>query len=475
MIDMTIRGGTIVSEEGRMRADVAVHEGRIVAVGESAAMPDARETIDAEGLLVLPGVIDIHVHFRDPPGDNPAEDWQSGTAAAAAGGVTTIFEMPSTDPATDTVAHLEVKRRIAEAKSHVDYGIYGLLGRDNLADLPALAEAGVAGFKCFMSSSITGKLPPPDDGTMLAAFEVIAKTGKRCIVHAENLSVVTRAERLLREAGRTDGRAHPLSRPGVAAAEAVSRAIVFAEATGMRLHIAHESSANALPYIAAAKARGLDITVETCPQYLLFTAEDFDWLGGLLRCNTPVREAGHDAALWQAIDLGLIDAIATDHAPHPADKKTRNDIFDNACGLLGVETSLPLMLTEAHGGRLSIERLVGLMSAMPARIFDLWPSKGVIRPGADADIVLVDPDATWTIDRAALKSKDTTTAWHGRAVTGRVARTLVRGRTVFADGEVVGPPGYGREVRQDTAAPHPPARPPRPLPPDAIQTMLRMP
>lgn len=453
-VDLIIRGGALVTPDGNLAAGIAVKDGIIVAVEEDRYLPPAAETIDARGLFILPGVIDCHVHLRDP-GDTDKEDWTSGTAAAACGGVTTVFDMPSTNPPVDNVAHLRIKQEIAAAKAIVDYGIYGLLGAHNLSELESLSEAGVVGFKCFMSSSLSGRLPAPDDGVMLEGFERIAKTGKRCIVHAENLAVITRRERQLKEAGRTDPRAHPESRPAVAAAEAVARAIVFAESVGMRLHIAHESSADALPHIAAAKARGLDVTVETCPQYLLLTADDLAQKGGVLRCNPPIREPGHDRALWEAIDSGLIDALATDHAPHRTEEKTKPCIWDNACGLLGLETALPLMLTEVNNGRLSLNRLVALTAANPAKIWDLSAHKGTLQVGSDADLVLVDMARTGAIDQAKLHSKHRISGWHGRRIRGMPVRTIVRGRTVMHDGELVGSPGWGKPVRP--IAPHPPS------------------
>jgi dihydroorotase len=446
-VDLIIRGGTLVAPDGRLSAGLAVDRGIVVAIGEPDTLPPAREIIDARGLYVLPGVIDAHVHFRDP-GDTQNEDWETGSAAAACGGVTTVFDMPSTNPPVDNRENLKLKHDLARAKSHVDYGLYGLLGAHNLAELEALGGADIVGFKCFMSSSLSGRLPAPDDGVMLDGFEKIALMGRRCIVHAENLGVITRREHLLKEAGRTDGHAHAESRPPVAAAEAVSRAIAFAESVGMRLHVAHESSADALPYIAAARARGLDLTVETCPQYLLLTDDDVARQGGVLRCNPPIRKPGHDAALWKAIDDGLVDILTTDHAPHAVDHKTKPNIWDNSCGLLGVETSLPLMLTEVNAGRLTLERLVALTAANPAKVWDLYPHKGTLRVGADADIVLVDMDRTATIDQKKLHSKQKISGWHGRAVKGVPVRTIVRGRTVMLDGEMIGTPGWGKPVLQ---------------------------
>jgi allantoinase len=447
IVDTVIRGGTLVGADGLVAAGLAIQDGIIVAVEEDRFLPAARQTIDVSGLFVLPGVIDAHVHFRDP-GDTESEDWESGSAAAAYGGVTTVFDMPSTNPPVDNVANLKLKHSIAKAKSYVDYGLYGLLGAHNVSELEQLSEHGVVGFKCFMSSSLSGRLPAPDDGIILEGFETIARLGRRCIVHAENLGIVTRREHQLKATGRIDGRAHAEARPAIAAAEAVSRAIMFAEVAGMRLHIAHESSADALPYIAAARARGFDLTVETCPQYLLLTDDDVAEQGGVLRCNPPIRKPGHDAALWTAIDSGLIDILTTDHAPHGVANKTKPNIWDNSCGLLGVETSLPLMLTEVQRGCLSFERLVGLCATNPAKVWDLYPRKGVLRVGSDADIVLVDMQRSSTIDQSKLHSKQRISGWHGRSVNGLPIRTIVRGHTVMLNGDLIGSPGWGRPVEQ---------------------------
>lgn len=446
-VDLIVRGGTLVGAEARTSAGLAVRNGVVVGVGDERLFPPAAETIDATGLFVLPGIIDAHVHFRDP-GNTEDEDWETGSAAAACGGVTTVFDMPSTNPPVDTAGNFQLKDEIASNKSYVDYGLYGLLGANNLGELEALGAAGVVGFKCFMSSSLSGRLPAPDDGVMYAAFQRIARLGHRCIVHAENLGIVSYLERELKAAGRTDAKAHSEARPAVAAAEAVSRAITLAKSAGMRLHIAHESSADALPYIAQARASGLDVTVETCPQYLLLTDEDVAQQGGVLRCNPPIRQPGHDAALWNAIHAGLIDIITTDHAPHSVARKTRAAIWDNSCGLLGVELSLRLMLTEVSRGRLSLERLVALCSTNPAKVWDLYPKKGTLSVGSDADIVLVHMQKTSKIEQSNLHSKQRISGWHGRCTEGTPVRTIVRGCTVMLNGELVGPPGWGQRVHQ---------------------------
>ena len=260
--DIVIRGGKVVTADAVFEADVAIAGEKIVALGEAL---QGNKTIDAKGRYVLPGAIDSHVHFRTP-GYDYKEDWQTGTGAAARGGVTTVLEMPNTRPPTGTLAALKEKQAIAARQAYVDYGIYGLLDEENIGELEALVDAGVSGFKCFMGNTF-GDLPAPSDGAMLEGFEILARRGMRCTVHAENPSIMARRQARLEAAGRTDPLAHLAARPEVCAIEAVSRAVVFAEWTGARLHIAHKSSKDALYVLRDAKRRGVDVTVEERREY----------------------------------------------------------------------------------------------------------------------------------------------------------------------------------------------------------------
>jgi dihydroorotase len=444
-VDLVIRGGRVVSPDSVIDASVAVKDGVIVAVGSDDAMPPARETLDAKGLHILPGAIDVHVHFRDP-GYPHKEDFATGTAAAAFGGVTTVFDMPNTIPPTGTAEVLADKHRMAAASAHVDFGLYGLLGEDTIAHVPALVEGGVIGFKLYMGNTF-GKIPSPSTGAMLEAFEVVARTGKRVSLHAETNSIMERRETRMRDAGRRDPLAHLAARPAVVAVEAVSRAAILAEWTGARIHILHISSAEELRPLREAKARGVDITGETCPQYLFLSSDDYARLAGVIRVNPPVREARNQAPLWAALADGTIDLIATDHAPHSQEEKTRNDIWTVDCGFPGVETQMPLMLTEVGFGRLSVCDYVRWSAASPAKIWGLYPRKGVVQAGADADLALVDLGHTWTIDDAKLQSRAKITPWHGRHVRGLPIHTLVRGRFVMRDRMLVtGTRGWGRSV-----------------------------
>src|SRR5258708_21764 len=289
-VDLVIRNGRIVSPESIVAASLAVRDGIIVAIGDDDVMPQATETIDASGCHLLPGIIDSHVHFREP-GYDYKEDWGTGTAAAACGGVTTVFEMPNTHPPTADLAALQLKQEAAKRQAHVDYGIYGLLDEHNLDQLAPLAEAGAAGFKCFMGNTF-GDLPAPSDGAMLEAFEIIARLGLRIVVHAENPSIMACRKAQMEMAGRTDPLAHLAARPAICEIEAVSRAIYFAEWTGARLPIAHKSSKDALDIVRQAKARGVDVPVETCPPYLLLATEGMKRPRNVVRANPPIPAPG---------------------------------------------------------------------------------------------------------------------------------------------------------------------------------------
>jgi len=450
-VDMVIRGGKVVSSQRIISASVAIDGGIVVAVGQDDTMPPARETVDATGLYVLPGAIDSHVHFRDP-GYPHKETWKSGSAAAACGGVTTVFDMPNTSPPTGTIEALQMKLRAAES-SYVDFGIHALFGDESVDHLEDLLDAGATSFKAFVGNTF-GNLPAPTDGALLEGFEKLAPLGVRTVVHAENSSIMARRQKRLRDAGRIDPLAHLAARPAVAEIEAIGRVATLAEWTGARVHIAHHSAADSLYVLRDAKARGVDITAETCPQYLLLNTNDMLRLGGILRVNPPVREARHNQPLWDALREGVIDMIATDHAPHAPEEKTRESIWECDCGFPGVETQMALMLTEVNRGRASLMDYVRWSAEAPAKAWGLAGVKGVITPGAHADIVIVDMDRTGTLSENRLRSISKISPWHNRAVQGYPLHTLVRGRFVMRDGELVeDAAGWGKTIKGIQAMP----------------------
>ncbi len=454
--DLVINGGIIVSPDAEYRASVAVKDGAILAIGKQEAMPPAREILDASGLHILPGAIDVHVHFRDP-GYTQKEDFESGSAGAAFGGVTTVFDMPNTVPTVSSPEALADKHRIAASKSYVDYGLYAVLGEDSMAHVPALIEGGVVGFKLYMGNTF-GRIACPTTGAMLEACEIVAPTGKRIALHAETNSIMERREARLRAAGINTPIAHLASRPAVVAIEAVSRAAVLAEWTGARIHILHISSAGELRPLAEAKARGVDVTGETCPHYLLLSESDYDRVGGIVRVNPPVREGFNQEPLWQGLLNGTIDMIATDHAPHAREEKTRSDIWTVDCGFPGVETQMPLMLTEVARGRGTLQDYVRWSAEKPAKAWGLYPRKGAIAPGSDADLAIVDLNRRWKIHDGQIQSRAKASPWHGREVTALPMHTLVRGKFVMKDRKLQNEArGWGRSVHgfQHMAIPEP--------------------
>jgi allantoinase len=454
--DIVIRGGTLVSGQGERRAALAIHDGRIVAVDRDDAMPPARETIDADGLLVLPGVIDTHVHLRDP-GRIEREDWLTGTQAAAAGGITTILEMPIAIPPVHTAAILRERAAVVQPRSVVDFGLYGGASADNLDDIEPMAAAGAIAFKTFRTRPVVGRereftgICCPDAGQMLLVMERVARTGRLHVVHAEEQQILDVTEARARATDRRDGRVHALARPEVAETASIAQCIALARATGVRLQIAHVAAAEAVPLIAHAKAEGLRVTAETCPHYLMFTEDALAQWGPYAKCNPPLRSQATQDRLWDAVRTGVIDVLGTDHSPFLVEEKAPHvdNIWAAPPGMPGLEEFLPLLLTAVRRGRLTAADLVRLTAETPARLFGLWPHKGALAPGADADVVLVDPAAERVHDHRHLytKARETALLYDGVRFQGLPVLTMVRGRVVMRDGRVTGEPGWGRWLR----------------------------
>jgi len=436
--DLLIRNGTIVTAQSTFNADIGISGESIAAIGAPGAT--AREVLDATGQYVLPGVIDGHVHFREP-GLEYKEDFASGSRAAVMGGVTTVLDMPNTIPPTSTADRVRDKHRLAEAKSYCDFGLLGLVDQDSIEQLEPMAEAGVVGFKCFLGKS-TGDIGPPDDGRLLEALSIIARLGMRCAFHAENDAILQSQVRRLQREGRTDALAHVEARPVIAEVEAIQRAALLASVTGAKIHILHLSSREGLAMVEHWRQRAVDITCEVTPQHCFLTSEDMRRLGSIMRINPPVREPGHGAALLQALAAGRIDAIATDHSPHLASEKIRDTIWEAVSGFAGVEVSLRLFLTHGH---LTLQELVRATSEAPARMWGLYPRKGAIQVGSDADLTLVDPLVEDTVEAARLHGKNNLTPFEGCRTRGAAVATIVRGHLIMKDGELIAAP-QGRIV-----------------------------
>ena len=437
--DLIVAGGTLVTARSMYAADLGIRGERIAAIASPGALGDAARVLDARGQHVLPGVIDGLVHFREP-GLEYKEDFGSGSRSAVMGGVTVVLDMPNTVPPTSTAALVEEKRRLAESKAYCDFGLFGLLTEDNLEHLEPMARAGVVGFKCFLGQSV-GNISPPDDGTLLEALHISARLGMRCGFHAESNAIMQHLICKLREQGRTDAAAHVESRPVVAEVEAIQRVALLAAHTGAGIHVFHVSSAPGLDMIETWRDRGVDITCEATAHHCFLTSDDMRWLGSILRINPPVREEGHGVALMDGVASGRVTAIASDHSPHLRSEKVHDDVWQAVSGFAGVEISLRLFLTYGvHAGRLSLPGLVRATSEGPARAWALYPRKGALRVGADADLTLVDLDREDTIEAARLHGKNNLTPFEGRRTPGAAVATVIRGRVVMRDGELLGPP-----------------------------------
>ncbi|WP_247004820.1 allantoinase AllB [Halosolutus gelatinilyticus] len=453
-VDLVVRNCTVVTPAGRTPdAGVAVEDGTIVAVGRSDRLPAADRVLDGAGKVLVPGIVDCHIHNREP-GLEYKEDWESATRAAAAGGVTTVVGMPNTDPVIDRPEHLELKFERGEASAHVDFQSYAVVTSENLDLIPAIDEAGALGYKIFLGSTVGG-VPAPTDGEILEAMARIRETGKRLGFHEENGEIIDYYTNKFQAAGRNEPIDHSRSRPVIAEQEAVERMITFAEETGAKVHMFHVSSGSAADAVARGKERGVDVTAETCPHYLWFTEEVMREVGNPARIQPPIRNAAEREKLWDVgIDGGAIDCVATDHAPHTPEEKLVDDPFGDTweaiSGFVGLETEVPAMLTFVDQGRLSLEEWVRRHSTRPAQVWGMYPRKGSLQVGTDADFTIVDPDREWTLEDASeLHSKNCVTPFVGESFVGKAIATVVRGEVVFEDGEVVGEPGYGTRVDVD--------------------------
>ena len=452
-VDLIVKNGTVVTADATFPADLAIQDGRFVAIAAPGQLGhSAAEEYDATDRYVIPGVIDGHVHFREP-GLEYKEDWRTGSTAAAMGGVTTVVEMPNTNPKTDTVAGVELKKKLAEEKSYVDFGIIGLLVQDSVPALRSLAEAGVVGFKCFLGETI-GNIPAPDDGMMLDGLREIAATGLRIGFHAENNEIMQHLIRQMKAAGRNDPLAHVDSRPPLAEVESIQRMGLYAKHVGTKIHIFHLSSREGLDMIEEWRAKGVDITCETGGHYVFLKAEDMAILGPRLRMNPPVRygSEGHGDYLLAGLNDGRVSMIATDHSPHTAQEKLNDDIWKAISGFPGVETSVRFFLTfGVNAGRMTLQQFVRATSEGPARTWDIYPQKGAIRLGSDGDLTIIDLNKQGVIRDDELHSKNHITPFDGTATKGAAVATIIRGRIVMRDGALVGESG-GRMVRPDVAA-----------------------
>ena len=448
MFDLLITNGLLVTSEAVSRADLGVTGGRIAAIGEKLA---GRETIDATGKLVLPGAVDEHVHLEMPVGEfASSDDFYTGTVAAACGGTTTVIDFSEPGPGQSLVEALAERRAKADGKVVIDYGLHMTLSRaddSTLEQIPASIEAGSASFKLYMAYEGLRL----DDGGLLRSLAALREHGGRALVHAENHHAISYLTAQALAQGRTGPENHPLTRPDIMEAEATNRLLALARVTGTPLVLAHLSSALALEAVRVARERGQTVWVETCPQYLLLDEDEYlrpGFEGAKFVMAPPPRTATDRAAIWAGLAAREIDTVATDHCPFfYATQKTRgvDDFSRIPGGAPGIETRLALLYT--HGvrtGHLTHERWVEVCCTEPARRFGLAPRKGTLSVGADADLVIFDPERHVTLQAETLHQNVDYSPYEGWKVQGYPETVLSRGEIIVRDGDFDGAAGRGR-------------------------------
>jgi allantoinase len=454
--DTLIINGDVVTERGVEQLDIGIRGEQIVALLARCTPAEAREIIDAAGMYVLPGAVDIHFHCRAPAyperGDFATETW-----AAAAGGVTTIFEMPISKPCCATVDIFRARKALGEANAYVNFALYGAPGLLRREEVQAMAAEGAVAWKIFTTGAPAGRndefegLCLPGTEELFQGLALVAETGLVCTIHCEDNPLLEWNTARLQAAGRNDIAAHGESRPPYVEALAISTVLTINEAVGANIHIAHVSSAAALNALRRFKRMGATATGETCPHYLFFTEDDMQRVGPYAKINPPLRSHADQAALWEGLADGSLMAVTTDHSPFTVEEKerARTDIWRTPPGAPGIEELVLGMIDAALKGRISLNKAVSLISSNGAKRFGVYPQKGAIIVGSDADLVLYDPRQTTTIAQEMLysKAKACDKLYEGMTYQGRIRRTLVNGRTVFVDGAVVGERGWGKFVR----------------------------
>lgn len=440
--ELVIRGRRVVTEHGVGPASVHVTRGYISSISIFEDVPEGAELVEAFDSIVMPGLVDTHVHVNEP-GRTDWEGFETATRAAAAGGVTTIVDMPlNSIPATTTPEAFDAKLKAATGKLHVDTAFWGGVVPGNTSELAKLWEAGVVGFKCFLIHSGVDEFPNVTEKDLLEAMPELARLGALLIVHAEVPGPVEACCQSASEAPARSYETFLRSRPRKAENEAIATMIRLVRETGCRVHVVHHSSADALPMLRQAKSFGLPITAETCPHYLHFAAEEIPDGATEFKCCPPIRERENREHLWDALRDGTIDFVVSDHSPCPPEMKLPNEgDFMNAWGgISSLQLRLPIMWTEAIGRGFAIEDLVRWLCREPAREVGL-KIKGTIKDGYDADIVIWNPDREFKVEPAMLHHRHKLTPYNGEVLRGVVEKTFLRGQMVYDDGRFFGPYG----------------------------------
>lgn len=426
----------VVTDEGVKRLDIGVVDGSIVELTPE-IFGTSSEEIDANGKYILPGGYDCHVHFNEPGRTN----WESlftGTSALAAGGMTFFTDMPlNSTPVTTNGKNFDLKLEAAKRNSLVDYSFWGGLTPNNLENLEELAERGVIGFKAFTCFSGLEEFEGADDLTLYRGMEIAAKLGLPVSVHAENRDITNRLTEKFTKEGKTRSRDFLNSRPEISEVEAIQRVILFAGETKCKLHIAHISTSRGVELVVEARKKGIDVTCETVPQYLVFTEDDLDQLGSMGKCCPPLREKDTREKLWEYVLAGNVDIVCSDHSPAPFELKKDSNFFKAWGGISGCQSTMNVMLTEGYHNRgLSLEEVSKLISLNPAERFGIR-NKGTIKIGYDADMALVDLNEEFILKSEDLFYMNKESPLVGLNFRGKIERTILRGKTIFYNGKIV--------------------------------------
>jgi len=432
LVDRVLGNARVYSPEGLVEAGVAIDKGRIFKIAKETNLPPASEKLDLNGRLVLPGLVDAHVHLRDQQLAYK-EDFFSGTAAAAAGGVTTVVDMPNNEPETMSSKALRERMSIARGRAVVNVAFYSAFPRD------------LGGFKLYLSRKVGG-VNIEDDEALRQAFEKVGEVKVPVAVHAEDKGIIERAERGLQKAGRGDVEAHREAHSPEAEIKAIQRVIGLVGETHAHVHVCHLSTAAGLSLVLNARKSGLPVTCEVTPHHLFLSSEHVKRLGNLAVVNPPLRTERDAQALWDALRQGLIDVVATDHAPHALAEKRAASVWAVKPGIVGLETMLPLLLTRVNRGELGLSVLIRAASERPAQLFGLKDRGGLVE-GNHADLAVVDMKREYKVDASGFCSKARYSPFDGWTVRGKPVKTFVNGELVMDEGEIVAKPGSGWVVR----------------------------
>ncbi len=445
IVDLVLSNAKAYINKEIVDCSLAIDNGKIFKIGKEANMPKAETKIDLKNLLVLPGLIDTHVHLRDE-GKAYKEDFYSGTAAAAAGGITTVLDMPNNDPVTMSANTLRNRMKLAERKVLVNVGFYSEFPR-NIKEIEEIVEEGAVAFKLFMAEQVGG-LNIDDDRALLEAFKVASELKIPVAVHAEDKETLKKTEDELKRANRNEVGAFLEAHTEKAEVNAIKRLLNIAQHSRVHLHFCHVTTVSGLKMITDAQKRGLTITCEVTPHHLLLSSDDLRRIGTLALTMPPLREKNHLEVLWLGVKSGAIDTIGSDHAPHTLEEKKAKNVWDVKVGIPGLETTLPLLLTEVKRGRLSLGNVVRLMSEKPAEIFKL-KGRGYLKVGNNADLVVVDLDKKYRIDASKFHSKAKYSPFDQWMVEGKPVKTFVNGQLIMDEEEIVAKPEIGKIIRRE--------------------------